>query len=337
MMTTARDRALGAFFGLAIGDALGMPTQQLPRSIVRDRFGLVRAFHDGPPENSISAGMRAGTITDDTEQAVIVAELLADGTGSIDQHEFANRLRRWEQIATARGGEQLGPSTRRALDALHAGVPIGEAGRRGDTNGAAMRIAPVGVATTPRPLGHLVDRVEAASTLTHHTGLAISGAAAVAAVVSVGVDGGRLSDAIAIACEAAEVGLQRGFYSAGASVSRRIRFALELARSISAEDDFLTEVAELVGTGVATQESVPAAFALAARWPRNAWQACCAAASLGGDTDTIGAITGAMLGATLGISRLPPDAVEQVRSINKLHPEPLIDRLLALRGGRLNS
>ena len=44
----------------------------------------------------------------------------------------------------------LGPSTKRALAALLAGTPLDETGRTGTTNGAAMRITPVGVAT---PLG----------------------------------------------------------------------------------------------------------------------------------------------------------------------------------------
>src|SRR3954466_9562275 len=105
-------------YGLAIGDALGMPTQQLPRSIVQARFGEIDRFHDGPAENEISRGMPAGMITDDTEQAVIVARAIVDGSGRVDYERFANSLREWERVASARGGEQLGPSTRRALAAL---------------------------------------------------------------------------------------------------------------------------------------------------------------------------------------------------------------------------
>ena len=57
----------------------------------------------------------------------------------------------WERDMTARGSlDLLGPSTRRALDAVLAGTPPEEAGRSGDTNGAAMRIAPVGLAVDRR-------------------------------------------------------------------------------------------------------------------------------------------------------------------------------------------
>ncbi len=80
----AVDRALGAFYGLAIGDALGMPTQMLPRAVVRDLFGELPWFAPGPEVNEISAGLPAGRVTDDTDQAVIVARTLIDGGGEID-------------------------------------------------------------------------------------------------------------------------------------------------------------------------------------------------------------------------------------------------------------
>ena len=115
------------------------------------------------------------------------------------------------------GGEQLGPSTRRALDALAAGTPYDEVGRRGDTNGAAMRIAPVGIAAGISDLDALVDMVEAASALTHNTGLAISGAAAVAAAVSAAIEGIDGSETVELACRAADRGVNRGAYSAGAA------------------------------------------------------------------------------------------------------------------------
>ena len=72
----AAGRAQGALFGLAIGDALGMPTQLLPRARVRALFPTLAGFLPGPAENPISAGQPAGTVTDDTEQALIVARVL---------------------------------------------------------------------------------------------------------------------------------------------------------------------------------------------------------------------------------------------------------------------
>ena len=90
----------------------------------------------------------------------------------------------------------LGPSTKRAVAAVLAGTPPDEAGAAGDTNGAAMRIAPVGIAValpaasaSHADLSTLVDHVVMASSVTHNTGIALAGAAAVAAAVSAGVSG----------------------------------------------------------------------------------------------------------------------------------------------------
>jgi ADP-ribosylglycohydrolase len=93
------------------------------------------------------------------------------------------------------------------------------------------------------------------------------------------------------------------------------------------------DVVELVGTSIATQESVPAAFAILALHPDDPWQACLTAASLGGDSDTIAAMTGAIAGACHGMDRWPEDAVKTVREINNLDLEMFAAKLLALRTG----
>src|SRR5215472_135949 len=200
-----RFRALGALYGLAIGDALGMPAQSLSRPEVVARYGrLIDTFWPGPPGHRLAGGLRAGSVTDDTEQAVLLARLVIEGQGEVNQAELARCLLAWEKSMRARGSRDLlGPSTKRALDAVAAGAGIDEAGSSGTTNGAAMRIAPVGVATPGRDLGLLVDRVVAASRLTHNTGVALAGAAAVAAAVSAGIDGATLPTALPAAVAAA--------------------------------------------------------------------------------------------------------------------------------------
>ena len=109
---TARDRALGALYGLAVGDALGMPTQALPRDVVAQLFGELDGFRAGPAENELSAGLPAGRTTDDTDQAVIVAECLVAGRGRVDPDRLASRLLGWQDRMVAAGSaDLLGPST----------------------------------------------------------------------------------------------------------------------------------------------------------------------------------------------------------------------------------
>ncbi|SHN74728.1 ADP-ribosylglycohydrolase family protein [Cryptosporangium aurantiacum] len=333
MSRAPRDRAVGALVGLALGDALGMPTQNLPRDVVRDRYGdVLDNLHPGPDDNQISRGLPAGRVTDDTDQAVLLGELFVAGNGRVDPVAFADRLLRWAEHQEAIGSaDLLGPSTRRALTLLGEGVPPEETGRWGDTNGAAMRIAPIGVGVPVDPLPRLVDAVAQASGVTHSTGVAIAGAAAVAAAVSAGIDGSPLDNSLRLAVDAARLGAARGSYVPGADVAARITWALELVGG-RPPAEALDLIYRLVGTGLATQEAVPAALAVAALFPDDLWDACRHAASLGGDCDTVAAMTGAVVGAHTGAGGVPHTARERLRAANpSLELTTLADQLLALR------
>jgi ADP-ribosylglycohydrolase len=326
-----QDRARGALYGLAIGDALGMPTQMLSRRQIIDRWGpLLTGFEAAPDGHPIATGMPAGAVTDDTEQAVLLGRLLVSGNGNVDPGELAAALLDWERDMAARGSlDLLGPSTKRALQAVEAGTPPTETGRYGDTNGAAMRITPVGLATSAATLPALVDRVQQASLVTHNTSVALAGAAAVAAAVSAGVDGASVPAATGMAIAAARLAAERGHWTAGADVAARIDWAAGLVTGAGPRQA-AELIYTLVGTSLATQESVPAAFAVLAAVPDNPWRACLLAASLGGDTDTIAAMAGAIGGACHGLAAFPPDAIETIDG-NGLGLAELADSLLQLR------
>lgn len=197
-----------------------------------------------------------------------------------------------------------------------------------------MRIGPVGVATPCGDLDALVDAVVDASSVSHNTGVALAGAAAVAGVVSAGVDGATLPDALVVGRRAAEVAAGRGHWVAAADVAARIGWALDLVagRPTGEAADL---VYRLVGTSLATQESVPAAFAALAVHPDDPWQAVLLAASVGGDCDTIAAMAGAMAGACAGVEAFPEAARDLVRTVNDLQLEQVTDDLLGVRAERL--
>ncbi len=323
------DRARGALYGLAIGDALGMPTQLLSRPQIVERWGpLLTGFEPAPPGHPIAAGLPAGAVTDDTEQAVLLARLLL--AGPVEPRELAAALVAWERDMAARGSlDLLGPSTRRAVDAVLAGTPPQEAGIGGDTNGAAMRVTPVGVLRPADDLAALVGAVHAVSLVTHNTSVALAGAAAVAAAVSTGIDGGGTADATRAAVAAATLGARRGHWVAGADVAARIRWAAGLAAGLPAAEA-AARIYALVGTSLATQESVPAAFAVLSAVPEDPWRACLLAASLGGDCDTIAAMAGAVAGACHGVAAFPPHAVAVIDA-HGFGLAELADSLLARR------
>ena len=332
---TPQNRALGAFYGLALGDALGMPTQSLSREQVQQRFGAITGLEDADADQPIAPNMPAGSITDDTEQAILVGELLVEGHGKIEPTVLAQRLIDWEAVMRAKGSQDLlGPSTKRAIDMILAGHTPEESGRFGTTNGAAMRITPVGIAADVSDPAPFIQAVIQACQVTHNTTLGISSAAAVAAVVSAGINGVDLGEALNIGTQIAQQAENHGHWIAGGRISTRISWARTLSVGSGDKALFADLLYELIGTSVASQESVVVSFALAqqvAVGAMSALEAVCLAASLGGDTDTIAAMLGAMLGACLGMQCWPPVMIEQVKQVNGLDLQPLVQGLLQIR------
>ena len=182
--STELSRSYGALVGLAIGDALGMPTQSLSYEAIREQFHKVNTFNDPSPQHPYAAGLKAGMVTDDTEQSLLVASLLTSSGGAFDQREFARQLLLWEDSVHERElFDLLGPSTKVALSNLQAGMDPALTGRKGTTNGAAMRIAPVGIICPSTDIDRLVNKVIEVSMLTHNTSSALGAAAAVAVPV----------------------------------------------------------------------------------------------------------------------------------------------------------
>jgi ADP-ribosylglycohydrolase len=338
-MDQSADRALGALYGVALGDAMGMPTEGRSRQVLRERFGWVDRFLPGPDREFVPGGLPAGAVTDDTQQTVLIAEGILEGGGRVEPRVLARRIVEWADALGGTAGSFLGPSSARAIDALRGGVPPEESGRFGETNGAAMRIVPVGILSPAADLPGLVDRVEQASLATHHTDVAISGAALIAGAVSAGIDappGGaaeRLDAVIATALECAELGRTHGTRVAAASVAERAAVAVGFARSARTDEEFLQRVYDVVGTSVLTTESVPAALGVAVRAHGDPVRAAVLAANLGGDTDTIGAMAGGICGALTGAAGVPEPLRVTLDTVNALELRPLAEALAGYRRG----
>jgi ADP-ribosylglycohydrolase len=319
-------RAWGALVGVAVGDALGMPSQTFDREEIFSSYGRIADFLAPIDDHPVSHGLRAAQVTDDTEQTLLLADLLILGKGKVDAGLWAQALLRWEADVAARGSRDLlGPSSKAALKALLAGVPPSETGKTGTTNGAAMRIVPVGICTPP-DLPQMLQRVAAACQVTHATGEAIAAAAAVAMVISQGLAGARFDEALPLALDAASAGNRMGAPVGERDVAGCIAFALDLAARAGEE-----ELAREIGTSVASRASVAAAFGVVRLAKGDPWATALIAANIGDDTDTIGAIATAMAGACAGIEAFPKDKVEQVLRANSLDLEPVIAGLLDLR------
>ena len=332
-------RAFGALAGLALGDALGMPTQAMSPAQIRAVYGRITGLVDGDASQPYAPGMPAGSVTDDTEQALLVASLLVRGRGSssgrvaLNAVEFAHALLAWEDSMIERGSlDLLGPSTKAALERVRAGEDPLTVGGEGTTNGAAMRVTPIGIAVSTADPEAFADAVWSSCQVTHATRQGFQSAALVAAAVSMGIDAARspsldLRSLLWKAVTYVDSLPERGAWTPDPDVVAATRRAMQLA--VNPASSSLECLVEQVGTSVASAHAIPMAFALLARVPSP--QALLDAANIGGDTDTIGAIAGAILGAALGVQVLPTDSLTMIEEVSHLGLSSVAGDLLELR------
>ena len=332
-------RAYGALAGLALGDALGMPTQEMSPEQIRAVYGRITGLVDGDASQPYAPGMPAGSVTDDTEQALLIASLLIRGRGSssgrvaLDAGEFAHALLAWEDSMIERGSlDLLGPSTKAALELVRAGEDPLSVGGAGTTNGAAMRVTPIGIAVSTADPEAFADAVWSSCQVTHATRQGFQSAALVAAAVSMGIDWDTpsASDMTALLWKAltyVDSLPERGAWTPDPDVVAATRRAMQLVANPASSS--LECLVEQVGTSVASAQAIPMAFALLARNPSP--QALLDAANLGGDTDTIGAIAGAILGAALGFEVFVGRGLAQVELASHLDLPSVALELLELR------
>ena len=332
-------RAYGALAGLALGDALGMPTQAMSPEQIRAVYGTITGLVDADASQPYAPGMPAGSVTDDTEQALLVASLLVRGRGTssgrvaLDAGEFAHALLAWEDSMIERGSlDLLGPSTKAALERVRAGEDPLTVGGAGTTNGAAMRVTPIGIAMSTADPEAFADAVWSSCQVTHSTRQGFQSAALVAAAVSMGIDAVHsttpdLRSLLWKAVTYVDSLPERGAWTPDPDVVAATRRAMQLVANPASSS--LECLVEQVGASVASAQAIPMAFALLARDPSP--QALLDAANIGGDTDTIGAIAGAILGAVLGFEVFVGRGLAQVELASHLDLPSVALELLELR------
>jgi len=307
----------GCLVGVAAGDAMGMPSSMMSPETIKKIFGYIDQFLPAPPGHIIHDGMAAGAVTDDTQQTLLFADSIIARQG-VDPEDIAQRLIQWGEQIRAFESMAVGPSSLRALYAIKSGKSIHEAGRAGDTNGAVMRIAPVGI------LGFgdrdkTMDLVSRACIPTHNTNIAIAGASAIAMAIGQALKGDQDVDSlIQSAIGIIEPAMQLGNIWYSASILDRANLALDIVKRTKDRAEALEKLYRVIGAGVQISETVPTCLALTRLVDGDPVQGVIAAANLGGDCDTIGAITGAICGAIRGIDAFPGDWVQLLSTTNQI-------------------
>ena len=277
LQTTAgiRDRALGAFLGLAIGDAVGTTLEFRPR----DAQPRLEDMTGGGP-----FALPSGAWTDDTAMALALADSLA-ATGALDCRDLMDRFVRWWQ-----DGEysctgtcfDIGNATSAALDRyVRTGDPFaGSTHPRTAGNGSLMRLAPVALRFwNDRP--RLVDTAADQSRTTHGAEEAVDACRAFAEL---------LADAIAGSPRSALL-VSRPFEGAPAIAGIMAGSWRGCPRNEIRSSGYVVHTLEAALWSVARTGDFRNAVLLAA--------------NLADDADTVAAVTGQLAGALYGLSGIP--------------------------------
>jgi ADP-ribosylglycohydrolase len=321
------NRAAGMLAGVAIGDALGMPTEFLTQTQIANWYGQVEGFVKPHPKHPHHR-LPAGSVTDDTDHMLILARLLID-RGEVIPAEFAEQLLAWSQTQRVRENCFVGPSTIKTLSALLRGVPLEQVPRNGTSIGAAMRVAPLAIAFSNREA--LIQQVVASCAVSHYTTNAISGAMAMAFALSEALQ--PAADLVSIARAAQEgaiVGRRYGDWCWTPPIERRIGYVLAWVNHLS-EEDVLRRLYELIGVDLYPEQLVPCVIGIALIAAGNPTRAMRLAANFGGDTDTLASMVGSICGALSGIEAIDLEMLNQVEKINQLDFHSLAEALLKLR------
>ena len=296
---TAPDRegatdGTGVLLGLACGDALGRPVEFETAEAIQNEHGTVREMLAGGVHSK-----PAGTVTDDTQQALCIARSLVE-RGAFDPEDIAARFREWYNADPF----SIGRTTQWALYDLTTGYSWDEAGKRAwegtnAGNGSVMRCAPLALAYHDDP-DTLAEVSKQSSAITHYDPRCVYGCAVLNLTLAAILDG---SDApLRMALDRVE--------------SEAPSELIDMLQPVRHTGEPWLEPMTLEPSGYVVHTLQTALHdGLAADSPE---EGIVTAVNRGGDADTIGAITGAIVGARFGESEFPDRWVEAIDETTEL-------------------
>jgi ADP-ribosylglycohydrolase len=299
---TLPDRVAGSLLGLALGDALGFVVEAAPCALaeayVRSELGPrtvgTRAHHDFP----------FGQYSDDTQLARVLLRSVRDA-GRWEPTEFAAGVAELFRIGKPVGA---GPGTHGAAARLIAGARWAEAGAPAPYagNGGAMRVAPLGVLLAHDP-ERLVSVAAEQCRVTHLDSRCVGGAVAVAVAAGLiaqpgPIDRARVLRKVARVVAGVDAEMADVVHALGDWLDLPPDSAKERLREARLDPG---EVGAWRGISSHVVPSVAWSLYAALRTPDDYWTAVCTAIEVGGDTDTMAAMTGGIVGGRVGRPALP--------------------------------
>lgn len=310
-----QERILGLIQGGALGDSYGMATEFMTHQQIKQKYGMIHQLLSSDTQAVISKNCPAGTITDDTFHSLMIFNLLKKNQGKLNPLDYIAELKTW--LNTYEYAKNVtGPSTSKALELIEQGVDIHLTGIHGITNGSCMKIAPLGIYTDYRELDKLIQKVTAICLPTHNTPIGICGASIVCALSSYVLRDHHDKD------EVKELVTQviRQFDKKDEHIQHLIKQIDRVYQILDLNlnpESFLETIYQELGCGVEITQSIPAMLAIFLYTFGDPQQSASLAASLGGDTDTMGAIATSLNGA-MNPQRINQAEISLIERINQI-------------------
>ncbi|AGR41343.1 ADP-ribosylglycohydrolase [Spiroplasma taiwanense CT-1] len=313
---------------MAIGDAMGMPSELWARKKIRNYFsGYITDFLDGPEENEAAKNYKKTQFTDDTAQALVILDSLFENNFVPDKNIIAKNLLVWAEENNAFENNILGPTSKEALKLIKQNIDPSQITKKALSNGASMRIAPIGLLFKPNQHNELIDYVFKVSQVTHTSDIAISGASIIATAVSCAMYGLSFDQILENIYFVDDLALKVASETYSPSLTKIIKLAITIAKKFENRDiEFIDELYDLIGAGVNISESVPCAIAIA-YYAKDVNKAAFLSANLGVDTDTIGAMACAICGAYTGIEKINKNFVKSIQENNNINFEYYVEKI----------
>ena len=313
-------RVEAALLSFACGDALGMATEFMTREQIGRAFpeGVTRLLAQKDSQNH--SDLVPGAVTDDTEQVAYLLERYRQ-KGAVTVADTVDALLAWIRETGAVEKHYIGPSSLKALTAIENGADPATAGT-GTTCGGIMR-TPAAVCFDPdQTMDQLRENVRAALLPTHNTSEALEAAGCYGAALLTAINSGTVAEVIEAALENGPLTEALApWRGCAASSAARIRAAAGWGRL--PDEELFHRLYDLWGTGLPSADVCGAVFALFLAAEGSAYRAISLGASLGGDTDTIAALAGALTAAQAGHADIPDHIAGPVRAVNG----PILRRL----------
>ncbi len=291
------DKAKAVIFGLAIGDALGAPTEFIKLPEIRKRYGL-QGISDLPDP---------ALFTDDTQMSIAIAEALVRvGEKDIDsimeavREEFIKWSHLPETYQKAPGGTCL-----KGVANMERGIHWSKSGIAESKGcGSAMRAAPIGYLYQHDP-AKLKEVAHATGICTHGHPTADAACIGAAYLVKLALDDTKPENMISALLQ---------FTS---RISREFDDAIQkVVRCIDWENE--EKALDYLGEGWVGEEAVALALYCFLRYPDDYKRAVLRGANSNGDSDSIASITGSISGAYLGIGAVPPEWIMRIEKTDYL-------------------